>query len=57
MLIDNEEIPVSVSMAVARWIKKKNIKKKHIAYRVEFNIRVSFFFFLIVFKTKNQKEF
>ena len=54
MLIDNEEIPVSVSMAVARWIKKKKQKKKHIAYRVEFNIRVSFFF-PIVFKTKNQK--
>ena len=49
MLIDNEEIPLSVSMAVARWIKKKKRKhkKKHIAYRV--------LFFPIVFKTKNQK--
>ena len=40
MLIDNEAIHVSVSMAVAGGLKKK----KNIANSVEFNMRVSFFF-------------
>lgn len=53
MLIDNEEIPVSVSMAVARWIKKKNIKKTYcLQGRIQHQ---GFLFFSIVFKTKNQK--
>ena len=47
MLIKNEAIHVSVSMAVAGGL------KKHIANGVEFNMRVSPF--SIVFKTKNQR--
>ena len=54
MLIDNEEIPVSVSMAVARWIKKKK-KTFCLQGRIQHQ-GFLFFFFSIVFKTKNQKR-
>ena len=61
MLIDNEEIPVSVSMAVARWIKKKKKKKKpkKKTYCLQGRIQHQgfLFFFPLFSRLKTKKEF
>lgn len=56
MLIDKEEIPVSVSMAVARWIKKK--KKNILLTGSNSTSGFPFFFFFPLFsRLKTKKEF